>query len=259
MVLAFAVLGLVIGDIHYLLVVVTIRALSLCVSISSGVDEIVCIQTRVCLIRVWLFSVTCSSEHKYPFPLWRSFTGREFPLSFFHPTDHFHIAHSRLPGSMGKWMGITQRIETTEEKQHWLQPPPCVYWELSSLQVAELTHLNLITLRFFCRPSGTGDNEWQNWPGTTKESDWKGWGNPQVKQSKTGLDSITSCSLISSIPGYWAEQPHRQTACLQPPQRSFANSFLHCFCNDVSLKLSLWSSQMRLRCCWHPVRMTGMV
>lgn len=129
-----------------------------------------------------------------------------------------------------------------------------MHWELSSVQVAELTHLNSVTLPFLCLSSGTGDNEWQKWPGTTKETDWKGWGNPQLKQLKTGPDSVTSCSLSSSTPGYWAEQPHKQMAFLQPPDRSFANSFLLCFCKDISLKLLLWPSQMRLGCCRHPCK-----
>lgn len=56
---------------------------------------------------------------------------------------------------------------------------------------------------------------------------------------ETGLDTTTPCSLISSIPDYWAEQPHRQTASLRPPQRSLATSFLLCFCKEISLRLSL--------------------
>lgn len=145
----------------------------LCISVSSGANETVRIQIWVYRIRDWLSSVTCRSEPNIPLLLWRCFTGRELPLSSFIPQIISIQPTQDCLAAQG-----TDR-NNTEKWNRSLLPPPRVDWELSSLQVAGLIHLNFITRCFLCLPSGTCANEWQKWPGTTKVTDWKGWGNPQ--------------------------------------------------------------------------------
>lgn len=52
---------------------------------------------------------------------------------------------------------------------------------------------------------------------------------------KTGLDTTTQCSLISSIPGYWAEQPHKQQLLCNLHKDPW--QLLSCI---VSVKISHW-------------------
>lgn len=150
---------------------------SLFISFSSSNDEIVCIQTWVCLIKFqWPFFVPCCSEHYTPFPLWRSFWGRELPL--FSSSRSFPYSPLKIAWQHRRRMGITQRLETTAALT--------AASSLCGLGAEQLTSgwidsFESVTLPFPGLPSGTHDNDWGKWPGTTKETDGKGWGNPQLK------------------------------------------------------------------------------